>query len=149
YADLIASDLEEDHPIRAELQEIRTAGVRASELTKQLLTFSRRQVLDPTVLNLNQTMADVEKMLRRLIGADIELTTLPSTELWNIQADTGHIEQVLMTLAVNARDAMPHGGKLTIQTANVVLGEDYAHTHHEVTAGPHVMLAVTDSGVGM
>jgi PAS domain S-box-containing protein len=149
YAELIGGALEPDEPVRADLEEIRTAALRATALTRQLLAFSRQQVLDAKVLDLSQTVAGLEKMLRRLLGADIELTVLVAGGLWNVRADPGQIEQVLMNLAVNARDAMPYGGKLTIDTANVDLDEDYARAHHGVRAGPYVMVAVTDTGIGM
>ena len=149
YAEMIAADLKPDEPLRADVQEIRAAGLRAADLTRQLLAFSRQQVLEATVLNLNQSIAGMEKMVRRLLGADVELMTLPASGLWNVKADAGQVEQVVMNLAVNARDAMPRGGKLTIETANVVLDEDYARAHVDVSAGSYVMLAMTDSGAGM
>jgi signal transduction histidine kinase/ActR/RegA family two-component response regulator len=149
YAQMIRDDLKPDEPVRADVEEIRRAGLRATELTRQLLAFSRQQVLEPKVLDLNQSIAGIEKMLRRLLGADVELTMLPASELWNVKVDPGQIEQILMNLAVNARDAMPQGGKLTIETANVELDDDYARAHHDVQAGSYVMLAVSDTGVGM
>ena len=149
YAEMIGADLKPGEPIQADIEEIRTAGLRASEFTRQLLAFSRQQVLEPKILDVNESVAGMEKMLRRLIGDDVELTTLPSPGLWNIKADPGQIEQVLMNLAVNARDAMPDGGKLTIETANVELDEEYAETHHEVVPGLYVLLAVSDTGIGM
>lgn len=149
YSDLIATDLESDAPIRSDLEEIRTAAVRAADLTKQLLAFSRQQVLEPRVMNLNTTLGGMERMFRRLLGADIELTILASSGLGNIKADPSQAEQILMNLAVNARDAMPLGGKLTIETANVELDHDYAAMHHEVAPGPYVMVAMSDTGAGM
>ena len=149
YSEMISADLKSEDPLRADIEEITQAGRRATELTKQLLAFSRQQVFEATVLDLNQLLAGTEKMLRRLLGADIELTTLPASGLWNVRADSGQIEQVLMNLAVNARDAMPHGGQLTIETSNVELDDEYARVHHDVSPGPHVMLAVTDAGIGM
>ena len=149
YAELIASDLKPADPIRADVEEIKRAGLRAADLARQLLAFSRRQVLEMKVLNLNEILAGMEKMLARLLGADIALTMLPASGLWNVEADPGQVEQVLMNLAVNARDAMPQGGKLTIQTANVELGVDYASTHHEVRPGPYVEIVVSDTGAGM
>jgi two-component system, cell cycle sensor histidine kinase and response regulator CckA len=149
YSEMISADLKSEDPLRADIEEVTLAGRRATELTKQLLAFSRQQVFETTVLDLNQLVAGTEKMLRRLLGADIALTTLPANGLWNVKADSGQIEQVLMNLAVNARDAMPHGGQLTIETSNVELDDEYARVHPDVSPGPHVMLAVTDTGIGM
>jgi len=149
YAELICGDLQPDEPLRADIEEIRTAGLRATDLTKQLLAFSRQQALEAKVMNLTPSVAGMEKMLRRLLGADVELTMLHANGLWNIKADQGQIEQIIMNLAVNARDAMPQGGKLTIETANVELDDDYARAHHDVRPGSYVMLAVTDTGIGI
>ena len=149
YATLIRDDLKPGEPLRADIDEIKLAGERAADLTRQLLAFSRQQALEPKVLDLNQLLGGMEKMLRRLLGADVELTTLPASKLWNVRADPGQLEQVLMNLAVNARDAMPQGGKLTIEVKNVELDADYAAAHHEVKAGSYVMLGVSDSGQGM
>jgi len=149
YAEMIAADLQPDEPLRADIEEIRTAGVRATDLTRQLLAFSRQQVLETKVLDLSQSLLKMAKLLHRLLGADITLTMLPASGLWNVKADPGQIEQIVMNLAVNARDAMPRGGELTIETENVVLDDDYAAAHHDVQAGAYVMLAVTDTGVGM
>jgi two-component system cell cycle sensor histidine kinase/response regulator CckA len=149
YAELIGSDLTIDEPVRADIEEIRTAGLRATDLTRQLLAFSRQQVLDTKVLGLNQSLTGIETMLGRLLGADIELTMLPAPGLGNVRADPGQVEQIIMNLAVNARDAMPQGGKLTIETANVELDADYVRSHHDVRTGPHVMMAVSDTGAGM
>jgi signal transduction histidine kinase/ActR/RegA family two-component response regulator len=149
YASLLLSALESGDPMRADLEEIQKAGRRAADLTRQLLTFSRQQVVLPKVLDLNQLVAGMEKMLARLLGADIEVTLLPAPRLGKVKADPGQIEQILMNLAVNARDAMPQGGKLTIQTNNTELDEDYATEHLGVAPGPYVMLAVSDTGVGM
>ncbi len=149
YAESIGAALNAEDPMRADIGEIEQAGRRAAALTRQLLAFSRRQVFEPRVLDLNQSVAGIEKMLRRLLGAGIELTTLPGNSLWSVSADPGHIEQVAMNLVVNARDAMPEGGKLVIETKNVEVDEEYARAHHDVAAGSYVMLAVTDSGVGM
>jgi PAS domain S-box-containing protein len=139
----------EGDPIRAQFDEILKAGERSAALTQQLLAFSRRQVLQPIVLNLNTAMADLEPMLRRLIGEDIELVCVPVGDLGNVKADPTQIQQVIVNLAVNARDAMPQGGKLTIETQNVDLDEEYARSHADVRPGPYVMLAVSDSGAGM
>ena len=118
-------------------------------MTHQLLAFSRRQVLQPKVINLNALVPDIEKMLRRLIGEDILLATVLHPHLGNVRADPGQLEQVIVNLAVNARDAMPDGGRLTIETRNVELDEVYATDHPSVKPGHYVMLAVTDTGVGM
>jgi signal transduction histidine kinase/CheY-like chemotaxis protein len=131
------------------LNEIKNAGERAASLTRQLLAFSRRQVLAPQVLDLNDVVSNVEKMLRRLIGEDVELRTVLDPSLGQVQADPGQIEQVIMNLAVNARDAMPSGGSLTIETSNVQLDQSFARSHVKVKPGPHVMLTVGDTGVGM
>jgi PAS domain S-box-containing protein len=149
YTEMIGGQLASNEPIRAEVEEIHKAAVRATELTGQLLAFSRQQVLEPRVLSLNGSIAGVERMLRRLLGADVALTLLLEPALWNTEADPGQIEQIIMNLAVNARDAMPRGGKLTLQTENVELDEDYAATHHDVSPGAYVMLAVSDTGVGI
>ncbi len=149
YAEMIGNDLETDDPIFSDVEEIEKAGKRAADLTRQLLAFSRQQVLEPKVLDLNQSVAGMDQMLRRLLGADVELTILSAAELWSVKADPGQIEQILMNLAVNARDAMPEGGKLTIETQNVELDADYAHAHPGVTAGSYVRLSVSDSGSGM
>jgi CheY-like chemotaxis protein len=126
----------------------RTAG-RAADLTRQLLAFSRKQVLEATVLDLNTVAADMKDMLGRLIGEDIALVTSPSLELGRVKADRGQIEQVVMNLAINARDAMPQGGHLIIETENVDLDAEYVRRHVGARPGPHVMLAVSDSGVGI
>jgi signal transduction histidine kinase/DNA-binding NarL/FixJ family response regulator len=131
------------------LEEIKNAGERASGLTRQLLAFSRKQVLEPQVLDPNQTVRSMVKMLRVLIGEDIELVTSLSEQIGRLQADPGQLEQVIMNLAVNARDAMPGGGKLIVETESCDLDEAYAETHSEVSAGHYVQIAVTDTGFGM
>ncbi len=149
YSEVLLELIGPERPMRAEVEEIQRAGVRAADLTRQLLAFSRQQVFDPAVLDLNQVLTGVHKMLTRVLGEDIELTMLLAPHLGWVKADQGQIEQVVMNLAVNARDAMPDGGKLTIETANVELDEDYARGHLEVSPGPYVLLAVSDTGIGM
>jgi len=149
YCGFLRDKLADNEAARDEVRQIRTLAKRAATLTRQLLAFSRRQPLAPVVLDLNDVVANAAKMLRRLIGENIDLQFNPAPDLGNAKVDPGQIEQVLMNLAVNARDAMPHGGKLTIETANVVLDEDYAARHGGAQAGPHVMVAVTDTGAGM
>ncbi|MGH7293995.1 MAG: response regulator, partial [Polyangiaceae bacterium] len=149
YAELMLGDLPEGDPMRAEVTEIAAAGQRAAALTRQLLLFSRQQAVEPRVLDLNQVVAGMGNMIRRLLGADVELTLLPAPDTGKVVADPGHVEQILMNLTVNARDAMPDGGKLTVETRNVVLDDEYVRGHHGVRPGRHVMLAVTDTGCGM
>jgi PAS domain S-box-containing protein len=149
YSDLTMRRLTAQDPLRQNIEEIKKAGDRAAALTRQLLAFSRKQVLQPKVLDLNAVVSELEKMLRRLIGEDIGLRTALESELGSIKADPGQIEQIIMNLVVNARDAMPKGGKLTIETKNVYLDEDYAKHHIDVSPGPYVMLAVSDTGTGM
>ncbi len=138
-----------DWPLREDLAEVLKLSKRAANLTYQLLAFSRRQTLQPAVLELNELVGDMAKMLRELIGEDIDLVFVPAENLGEVKADPGQIEQVVMNLALNARDAMPDGGKLTIETANVALDEEYASTHHAVTPGEYIMVAITDTGCGM
>ncbi|MBU3949738.1 MAG: PAS domain S-box protein [Proteobacteria bacterium] len=138
-----------DDPLREMIEEIRGAGKRASELTRQLLAFSRKQILQPEVINLNGIVKDMGNMLCRIIGENIKLRTELASDLGQVEADAGQIEQVIMNLCVNARDAMPMGGNLTIETKNVELDEDYANMHIRVMPGPYVMLAVSDSGFGI
>ena len=149
YASLILGDLKPADPLRPDIEEIRRAGERAGELTHQLLAFSRQQMLQPRVVDLNQILNGVEKMLRRLVGDDITLSLLMSPTLGQMLTDPGQIEQVIMNLVINARGAMPKGGNLTLETANVELDEAYATAQPGVRPGRYVMLAVTDTGVGM
>ena len=149
YSELLTVGLSAGDPLRADLEAIHEAGLRAADLTRQLLAFGRQQVLAPKVLDINGILSGMEKMLRRLIGEDLEFRCLSGPELPSIVADPGQIEQVIMNLVVNARDAMPRGGKLTIETTAVVLDRSYADRHLDVAPGPHVLLAVSDSGVGM
>jgi len=149
YGQLSLMELKEGDPLKANIEEVLKAAERAAGLTRQLLAFSRRQSLEMRVLDLNTTLRDLDKMLRRIIGEDIELVTLLADDLGTVKADPGQIEQVAMNLAVNARDAMQKGGKLTIETANVELDENYGRNHVAVKPGPYVMLSVSDTGVGM
>jgi PAS domain S-box-containing protein len=149
YSELSIRKLKAEDPLRHNIEEIKKAGERATNLTRQLLAFSRKQVLQPKVLDINTVVSDVEKMLHRLIGEDIDLRTLLAPELGSIKADPGQIEQVILNLVVNARDAMPHGGEMTIETENVYLDAEYAKHHIAVEPGPYVMLAVSDNGCGM
>jgi PAS domain S-box-containing protein len=149
YAQLAAAELREGDPLHEMLQEIEGAGQRAAALTRQLLVFSRRQVVQPVVFDLHAVVADMEKMLQRLIGEDVALVVTPADHVGHVKADPGQIEQVIMNLAVNARDAMPAGGALTLETANVELDEAYVAQHATVHAGSYVMLAISDTGVGM
>jgi signal transduction histidine kinase len=149
YSTMLIADMSPRDPMRAELEEIKRAGERATELTRQLLAFSRQQVIAPRVLDLNETVRGMGKMIGRLIGEDITCRIVTGRDPGRILADPGHVEQILMNLIVNARDAMPGGGTLTLETANVDLDDDHARTHIGAVAGPHVMLAVSDTGIGM
>jgi two-component system cell cycle sensor histidine kinase/response regulator CckA len=149
YSNLLLSGLSEDSPLRPDIGGIKQAGERAATLTRQLLAFSRQQVLQPELLNLNIVVANMSHMLNRLIGEDIELITIHGTESAWVKADPGQIEQVIINLIVNARDAMPQGGKLIIETTNVELDEAYTCYHAEVKPGPYVLLAISDTGQGM
>ena len=142
-------ELKERDPLKGNIEEIKRASEKAADLTRQLLAFSRRQILEMRVLNLNSLLMNLDKMLHRLIGEDIELITLLADDLGRVKTDSGWVEQIIMNLAVNARDAMPNGGKLTIETANVDLDEGYARGHIAVKPGRYVMLSVSDTGVGM
>src|SRR5271170_1299938 len=149
YSEFLLERLGPDPGLRGPAQEISNATQRATSLTRQLLAFSRKQMLAPKVLDLNEVVSENLKMLTRMIGEDIDLVMVPGPILGAVRADPGQIDQVIMNLAVNARDAMPQGGKLTIETANVTLDEAFARTHAPVTPGDYIMLAIIDTGVGM
>jgi two-component system cell cycle sensor histidine kinase/response regulator CckA len=149
YSQLLLERLDQESSLRGFADEIQKAGDRAASLTRQLLIFSRKQVLTPQVLDLNSVVGNMEKMLRRLIGEDVVLEIGKGTNLECVKADPGQLEQVIMNLAVNARDAMPQGGKLTLATAAVELDAEYAQRHVDITAGRYVMLTVSDTGIGM
>ncbi len=149
YSEILEAGLDRTSKLYKTAVEIQKAGQRAASLTRQLLAFSRQQVLEPRVLSLNAVVADTEKMLRRLIGEHIEITTQLAADLGRIKADQGQIEQVIMNLAVNSRDAMPEGGKIIIETKNVDLDQEYADRHPATAPGRYIELAVTDTGVGM
>jgi hypothetical protein len=148
-SEMALADLPSDHPLRDPLQEIHDAGTRAGGLTRQLLAFSRKQIIEPVIFNLNELVIGVDKMLQRLIGEDVELVTRTPSDPVVVNADRGQIEQVLMNLAVNARDAMPQGGQLVIETDNITLDEDYALSHADVDAGDYALISVSDTGTGM
>lgn len=147
--ELLLGTLSLGHPGREDAEETRKAALRAADLIRQLLAFSRQQVMAPRVLSLNDVVTDMEGMLRRLIREDIDLRTVLADDLGAVRADPGQLEQVIMNLGVNARDAMPNGGKLTIETANVSIDDAYVETHPVVIPGPYVMLVVSDTGKGM
>src|SRR6266702_530342 len=149
YADLLAEDLPPGDPRRQDAAEIRKAAERAAGLTRQLLAFSRQQVLQSRVLDPNALVSELEKMLHRLLGEDVRLATRLPPGVGHVKADPGQLEQVIMNLVVNSRDAMPNGGQLTIETANVELDEAYAREHYPARPGPYVMVAVSDTGTGM
>jgi signal transduction histidine kinase len=149
YSTLLLGDMRTSDPHRLEIEEIKRAGERAAELTRQLLAFSRQQILDRRLLDINLIVGDLKNILGRTLGEDIELKLLRAPKLDTVQVDRGQVEQVVMNLVVNARDAMPNGGKLTIETANVDLDEAYAREHPGVIPGAFVMIAVSDTGIGM
>ena len=149
YSELALKRIEDGSPLRKNIEEIRKAGVRAASLTRQLLAFSRRQMLQAKVVDLNSIVGDVDQLLRRLIGEDIDFLTSLKPNIGRVKADPGQIEQVVINLVVNARDAMPRGGKLTVETGQLYLDETYGGRHQSMTPGHYVMLAVTDTGLGM
>ena len=150
-ADLALMDIIKKESLRKGIEEIKKAGERAASLTRQLLAFSRKQIVQPEILDINELLTDIEKMLGRLIGENVELLTIPEPELWQIKIDSSQMEQVIMNLAINARDAMPQDGKLTIETANADLNENYFRKHgiKGEKIGHYVMLAISDTGSGM
>jgi signal transduction histidine kinase len=149
YAELAAAHLTDGDPLKKNIDEIEKAGARAAGLTRQLLAFSRKQVLAPVVLDLNEIVTSLEQMLQRIIGEDIDLRTKLAPGIVRVNADQGQIEQVLMNLAVNARDAMPSGGRLLIETDRVELDDEFVDSYPGSTVGPNVVLTVSDSGVGI
>lgn len=149
YSDLMLEHLSTESTLRRDLLQIRGLADRAAGLTRQLLAFGRRQTLQPKIINLNEVVENVQGVLARLIGEDVQIRFVPDSTLGSVKADPGQLEQVLMNLVVNARDAMPDGGSVTIETANVTLDKDYAVRHFDAKTGPYVMLAVTDTGCGM
>jgi PAS domain S-box-containing protein len=149
YSQLSLSELKEGHPLRENLEGIQKATDRAADLIRKILAFSRRQVMEMRVLDLNTLLMDLDKLLRRIIGEDIELVTVLAEDLGRVKVDPGQIEQVILNLAINAKDAMPNGGKLTIETTNAELDETYTRSHLAVTPGHYVMLSVSDTGAGM
>ncbi|MBN1566715.1 MAG: PAS domain S-box protein [Acidobacteria bacterium] len=149
YSELALESLGEDAAVRKDIEQVWDAGKRAAALTSQLLAFGRKQILQPEILDLNAIIDQLSAMLRRLIGEDIDLAFITSQDLGMIHADPAKIQQVVLNLAVNARDAMPKGGKLTIETANIHFNEDYIREHSGAKPGAYVMLAISDNGVGM
>jgi signal transduction histidine kinase len=149
YASLILADLKPGDPLRADIEEIQRAGNRAANLTRQLLAFSRHQTVRARLVDLNESVSGLENMLRRVVGDDVVLSLLTGRNVGGVLFDPGQLEQVVMNLVVNARDAMPTGGHLTIETANVEIDEGHAQTHHGLVPGHYVLLAVTDTGMGM
>jgi CheY-like chemotaxis protein len=149
YCELLLTEFPSDDPRRSDVEEIAKAGTRGAGLTRQLLAFSRKQIVEPRLLDLNSVVEGMMPMLERLIGEDVEVSLKPSSDLASVVADPAQVEQILMNLAVNARDAMPRGGTLTISTENVHLDEHYAATHIAVKPGAYVALTVTDTGTGM
>lgn len=149
YSEMALKQDKENSRLQHQLTQISQASQRAADLTRQLLAFSRKQIRKPVILNLNTVVGQMDAMLRRLIGEDIDLFTDLRPNLDSVECDPGQVEQIIMNLAVNARDAMPRGGNLTIETANIELDQNYADTHTDAHPGPHVMIAVTDTGTGM
>jgi signal transduction histidine kinase/CheY-like chemotaxis protein len=148
-AELVMTRDDLDDSILKNLQQIQKAAERSADITRQLLAFSRKQVIEPRVVKLNPLIKDIEKMLGRLLGEDIDILSVPEKEIWNIMADPGQIHQIVANLCINARDAMPQGGKLTIETANVTFDDNYCKGHAGFVPGRFVMLAISDNGIGM
>jgi two-component system cell cycle sensor histidine kinase/response regulator CckA len=148
YSQILADGLPPDSRLADSTGQIKSAADRAAGITRQLLAFSRKTVLSPRVINLNEVVLNLDSLLRRLIGDDIEVFTVPAKDLGSVKADPSQIEQVVMNLALNARDAMPHGGKVMLETSNVTLDAPYAREHQSVEPGRYVMLAVSDTGEG-
>src|SRR5205807_8162355 len=149
YTGMLIDTFSTNDPRRADAERVKSASDRAAGLTRQLLAFSRKQVLTPATLDLNRVVSDLTKILPRLIGEDVDLAFVPGRPLASVYADRGQVEQVLMNLVVNARDAMPSGGKITLETGNKKLSEKYSRSRRGVIPGEYVMLAVTDTGCGM
>ncbi len=149
YSQLILHTMSVDDPLYKKIEQIYQAGERAKNLTSQLLTFSRKQIRQPDILNLNTLIHDMEKMLTRLIGEDVQIITQLDEKLWPIESDKGQLEQILLNLAINARQAMPEGGQLRIRTQNILLDESFVATHPGTKTGKHVLLEITDTGQGM
>ncbi len=149
YAEFVAGELEAGSQAHQDIEEIRRAAERAAALTRQLLIFSRRDVVKPELLDLSEMIADLENLLRRALGERVEMTISCASDLWTVEADPSQVEQVLVNLAVNARDAMPEGGRLLIEAENVELDEEYASLHPDTEAGHYIRLKVSDTGIGM
>jgi signal transduction histidine kinase/CheY-like chemotaxis protein len=149
FSELALTKLPEEHPVRRDLKIIREGGEKAAILVRKLLAFSRKQILEMSVVNLNELIEDILKLLGRIIGEDVYFELNTVNEVDNIKADPSQVEQILMNLVINARDAMPEGGRISIETSNVLLDEDYTKNHEGIVSGPYVMLAITDSGKGM
>jgi signal transduction histidine kinase len=149
YAELARDQLQEDDPLTNYITMIEKAGEHSRDITRQLLAFSRKQISEPKIIDLNESLSEIEKTLARLIGEDVELISSPGDNLWKIKIDPSQIDQILVNLAINARDAMPGGGRLTIQTRNVNLDESFVKTHLDIRAGEYVLLEVSDTGSGI
>jgi CheY-like chemotaxis protein len=146
---LLMMDQDENNPILGDLRQIQQAARRSADITRQLLAFSRKQVIDPKVININPLIKDVTKMLGRLLGEDIDILFFPEPDLYNTKVDSGQLHQIITNLAINARDAMPNGGKLTLETANTIFDDAYCRVHAGFQPGTFVMLAISDNGTGI